>query len=291
VEFEAGHIVYEARSNPGVAKALHIRLAPRDDRTAIPFEAALVDGQLSVETFEDVYRGLARLCRVDLDPPFAVLVCVDALLPGEYEFFSVASSIRRNVPIYVYGGRGSASSIAEAIELGATGEATLDAVESLIRATSVPQAEPVPADREEDPGSADLERIAASEFLPMPAPACQEPAAVETIAGSTEGEPSSVAADDGPKEKSAEAAPPDQARVPWLHYADRPAREGPKRRSPPASGPDDSEEETARLAAPHAPLLTDAELEALMGDDIAAIAPAEESPHVGEDDLPQGDVP
>ena len=75
------------------------------------------------------------------------------------------------------------------------------------------------------------------------------------------------------REEADDKASAATVRVPWLRYGDGPARTPPKRSE---SSPNRSESprRSASKASPqHEPLLTDEELQALLGDDIAAITP------------------
>ena len=70
--------------------------------------------------------------------------------------------------------------------------------------------------------------------------------------------------------------------MPWQPYGDRPTRAAPQR-TPPTPAPAPAQEplpsaDADRETSPgrsSAPLLTEAELQALLGDDISAIAPDE----------------
>ncbi|MGH7185043.1 MAG: hypothetical protein ACREIB_02040, partial [Pseudomonadota bacterium] len=62
------------------------------------------------------------------------------------------------------------------------------------------------------------------------------------------------------------------ARVPWLRYGDRPARVAPPRRDLLPQSPD-FEPQTPNPPLSYEPLLTEEELNALISEDIAAIAP------------------
>lgn len=262
------------RSNPDFLKVLHIRPAPGDERTASDFDALLATTHLHVETCEDVYRGLARLCRPDLDPLGAVFVRVDVLQPAEFEFFTLASRVRQSVPVYVYSQRPSETSIAEAIQLGATGEANSETIHSL--ASGGPGLPPAFA----PPG--DLLGVEFDE-------AAQHP--TDDPVEATPPEQQELRPADGEIGESAEPAPmPSRARVPWLHYADRPKRAGPPLREPPDSGRNAPEDQTSRPVS-HEPLLTEAELQALLGDDIAAIAPAEDDDQGAKDEARREDGP
>jgi len=61
--------------------------------------------------------------------------------------------------------------------------------------------------------------------------------------------------------------------VPWLRHHERPVRRGPGRQEPEAGEQSASEAAAPARRSPTTPLLTEEELQALIGDDIAAIAP------------------
>jgi hypothetical protein len=72
-------------------------------------------------------------------------------------------------------------------------------------------------------------------------------------------------------------------RVPWLRYEDRPTRTAPKPPTVPSRKPPDADREPAAPKADQ-PLLTEAELQALLGGDISAVTPDE--PHKTAGDEP-----
>jgi len=248
----------------------------------------LASTSLHVENCGDLYRGLARLCHDDREVPRAVIVCVDGLGKAEMEFFSIVSRTCPRIYVYVYGDQRSASRIAAAIDLGATGEATDDVIRNLAATVTQPAAEsPRPAlpriVRPEEPAvealvSAQVPKDSPSSLVGLdhsapavsdepPVTAPSEPAATALA------EPSTKLADkpDGRQQVDDEASQ-DSVRVPWRRYKGGPVRKGPQQRMPPSDDAKATEHAKSRAPA-HEPLLTEEELQALIGDDIAAITP------------------
>ncbi len=292
--------MHQAKSNPDCPKVLHIQSVPPEDqaisRQVSEFDALLAESRLRVEACEDVYRGLARLCRPDADPPLLAFVCIDVLGPDEFEFFSLARRAQRGVPVYVYGAQPSRSLITKAIQLGATGEATTETLHAFVGGPSAPQAAPAPCDGPVSAALSESARKTAEVSSEVAPPGKQKPSGSETQTGGAPSEPRANRQDDGrPTSEGADPSAdqpevPSRARVPWLHYADRPKRAGPPGREPPASGLHAPEDRPTRPAS-HEPLLTEAELKALLADDIAAIAPSGEDDQADRDDTREGDEP
>ncbi len=291
-------VVANVMDNPAI-DILHIH--PELGEEAARINKLLESTSLVVEVCGDVYRGLARLCTWKPSPagerstPVAVVVCVDDLGPAEVEFFSIVARLRRGVPVYVYGSPQHDSRTAQAVELGATGRATEEAFRSLASAAVPPRVEPEMVDGQAEdavPGAAVAEAILPEPLLEGPAPL--EPAPVQPV----EVEPTAAEPDEAVvehPEKTEEVRPPGRARVPWLRYADQPVRTAPPRETPKPAAPAAEEPDEGRPAdqeppsrRPRAPLLTPAELQALIGDDIAAIAP-QEPEESGADDKDAGE--
>ncbi len=230
----------------------------------------LASTSLHVENCGDLYRGLARLCREDREVPRAVILGVDGLGKAEMEFFSIVSRTRPRTYVYVYGDQRSASRIAAAIDLGATGEATDDVIRNLAATVTQPAVEAlvsaqVPKDSPSSLAGLDHSAPTVSDEPPVTAPS--EPAATALA------EPSTKLADkpDGHQQVGDEASQ-DSVRVPWRRYKGGPVRKGPQQRKPPSDDAKATEHAKSRAPA-HEPLLTEEELQALIGDDIAAITP------------------
>ena len=186
--------------------------------------------RVNVQSFPDVYRGLAQICSDRSPDPQAVLVCVDDLVASELEFFSILARLRRDLPVYVYGQDRSKSRMARAMEFGATAEAT----ESLLRALAAS-----PAPKPEPALAPELEPVARDETVAL------------------EGE---ARYDRDPE--PTEAAP---VRVPWLRNPAAPGRKAPSSDtgSVQATDHDEPGDTTAGFCQP---LLTEEELQALLGD-------------------------
>ncbi len=257
---------------------VHIRSDPPQRGSVNPtvqaIEGMLASAPLKTEVLTDVYRGLAHLCTSDslraeeASQPCAVFVCVDDLGPAELEFFVVLGRLCPDLPVYVYGMEHSQARVDKAVELGATGQATGGVIRSLANTVAAP-----PAETSEPPVQEEIAAVAPSD---SPALADED---------EDEDEADTLATDAPPVEETKttvdQSSFDGSARVPWLRYADRPARRAPIRSVPvpPEALPDNQagDLENQRQYASE-PLLTDAELQALIGDDIddiAAIAPEE----------------
>ena len=198
--------------------------------------------RVNVQSFPDVYRGLAQICSDRSPDPQAVLVCVDDLVASELEFFSILARLRRDLPVYVYGQDRSKSRMARAMEFGATAEAT----ESLLRALAAS-----PAPKPEPALEPELEPDARDETGEHDETVTRD----ETVA--LEGE-----ARYDRDAKPTEAAP---VRVPWLRYAAAPGRKAPPRDTGSVQ-PTDHDGPSDTTAGFCQPLLTEEELQALLGD-------------------------
>jgi hypothetical protein len=254
------------------SKVLHIRPEPSGS-SADDMDARLASASLQVSTCGDVYRGLSRLCLSGPDDLRAVIVCVDGLVAADFEFFAIASRMYRGVPVYVYGRQRSTSQIARAIEVGAAEQVTEDIIAGLAARVFRPTPQPAIQEPGPRPGTP-----AVSAPPPVPTEPPEAPRRDSDIV-----ERSTGIVREGPLEESDHQASggvePDDAAdatpvpVPWLRHHERPVRRGPGRREPTAAEQSASEAATPTRRLPTAPLLTDEELQALMGDDIAAIAP------------------
>lgn len=267
-------------------------------------EGMFAAASLQPQILPDVYRGLARLCSADSSTSKwprqwrAVIVCVDNLAPAELEFFSVLRRKHPNVPVYVYGmehfesriqqaiGRGATGRVNEAVirqladaaRAGATETRELSGEASEVAAASLPCEPRILSDEPETAEAA----IRIADELEVDTPEESEVEDLGTRAPEQEGDSSET---ESCEEEDAELDADDDdevrgpARVPWLGYSNGPARRSPGRTPPPveasppkAKGVDEEARETCE------PLLTEDELQALLGgelDDIAAIAPQE----------------
>jgi len=85
-----------------------------------------------VEECGDVFRGLARMLRSEGDAADAAAVCVDALSAEEFEFFSILSRRRKDVPVFVYGAPHSEEKIERAIRIGAGARLTNETLSRVV---------------------------------------------------------------------------------------------------------------------------------------------------------------
>lgn len=273
----AWRLMSDTMSSSRQYEVLHIRPARvSDSREASPstaMDALLESLPLGIEISPDVYDGLARLCTPAPTGPQAVVVSMDCVGPPEMKLFTLLSSARRGLPVFVYGDEFQEAKIARAIESGATGRATEDVLRSLSPAAA-------PASLEFDEavtGSGPMESSAGWTTVPK----------ADADTGSTDEGLEDEKADPPvcEEEKITPEVKSSSVRVPWLRYADAPARTAPPRQQP---SPDEDEgtrqlEPDAPESSASAPLLTDEELRALLEDDIASIAPRE-PPGAGVDD-------
>lgn len=254
------------------SKVLHIRPEPSGP-SPDDMDARLASASLQVSPCGDVYRGLSRLCLTGPDDLRAVIVCVDGLVAADFEFFAIASRMYSGVPVYVYGCQRATSQIARAIELGAAEQVTEVIIAGLAARVFRPTPQPAVHEPVPRPGTP---AVSAPPLVPAEPPEAprSDADAVEWSTTSVPEEPldeSDHQASEGVEPDDATGAAP--ARVPWLRHDERPVRRGPGRLEPTAPEQSASEAAAPARRSPTAPLLTDEELQALMGDDIAAIAP------------------
>ena len=181
-----------------------------------------------------------------------VVVALECVGPRELPFFASTSRLRPGLAVLVRGHGENDPCVTRALESGATGVFVAEFWNTLVPPRSVevpmPAAPPV-----------SLEAV-------VPSVQVEKPPVEEVSALPDEAEEISEEAE------SSEA--PSTPRVPWLRYSDGPARTAPMTRTPPPPTP----VPPAPKAPPASesdcePLLTEEELEALMGDDISTIAP------------------
>lgn len=243
---------------------LHIGAEGASGAAAVSVAALATADDLCVETYGDVYRGLARLLRVSTGQFRAVIVCLDGLGAAEFEFFALLSRLRPTVPVYVHGRDGSQARIERAIRLGATAPVTEEVIRKLSDTPAMPilpanaPCDPISQTDEEMPPAerdADEDRLEPRRCTVPAAPVCEFDEPIERRDEPTEAH---------------EDAPSGRVRVPWLRHHDGPVRQGPRGKAPAAVEPVES---AAQRSAATEPLLTEEELQALLGDDIASIAP------------------
>jgi hypothetical protein len=251
-------------------RVLHVTGRGAESRGEV--ESKLEAAGLQVESCEDVYRALARIMRSLAARPAAVVVCLDGMGGKELDFFRLISRFDSSLRVYVYGGSRPESRFTDAAVESfkpAPPRPLLPDPDRVPSGTSRVRKEAIPAEpttiptAESERTREDVEKEPAVEEIRPAAPPHREPAT-----------PIVPAARDQIDEQGRDV-PSAPVRVPWLRYDDRPVRQPPP--APEAEAhepaPDSEDHPTAHLDSCE-PLLTRAELEALMGDDdIASIAP------------------
>jgi hypothetical protein len=258
--------VISSKLNPNTV-VLHIHSIPS-------LQAEDVDDRLAAASLEvngcgDVYRALARLAGSEVSRFRAVIVSLDGLDPSEFEFFSLVARLQRDLPVYVYAGPRSDSRVQKALDLGAAGRVTTEVIDSL----APPEEDRVASD--EEAGEPQI-HPAPDVAPPQAAPAKESPIAAE------ETEPAPADRDEEHR-KVEGGTVQGSVRVPWLRYEGRPARTAPRQADRPTQPAPEPETE-APASGVHRPLLTEEELQALIGDDISSVAP--DNPQTKRNDEP-----
>ncbi len=212
---------------------------------------AIAKADCRVVPCPDAYRAMARLGAPGDGGFLAVVVNVDRLESSEFEFFQLAARHYRGTPVYVCGQQTSKESIDRALRLGA--RKAVDAETLSEHLTPAAPHESITPPTPEPRPAPDVEVVEKEK------PAPSEGDTDTDSDNDTEDEPAPLKP---PLRVTPQARPKRAgvARVPWLRYEDAPQRTPPKRGGPsagkPASAPDEPEE----------PLLSPAELDALIGD-------------------------
>ncbi len=254
---------------------LHVRPASLEAGRTI--DAQLASLALEFDVCGDVYRALARLCAQPAGPTQTVILCVDNLTTPEFEFFNLAKKTRQGLNIYVYGNDKYGRRLIQAAESGADGQVTAETLPGIAGEVEADAATPQPAPRPEteteraDPADPELIR---GDSIHIQATRPETPAQFSDSATSVERghevEPrdeDQPGDDDRPGDDD-EDLHPEPARVPWLRRHDAPIRIAP---SSPDHDRDEAEDDHGSAQADRAePLLTEAEMRALMGDDQSA---------------------
>jgi len=231
-------------------------------RSTIAHLESTSDALPATDFCSDVYRALAKLLNAAGDAYVGVVVQLDGVGPRELAFFSILARSRRGLRILVQAGAGGESKIAKALQAGATGVLTAEFWREFAPRPAMPA--PIEVRVTADPPTVQL------------APPESDPG-VET-----------VEEDEAPPVEEDSEDTPSSPRVPWLRYADGPQRAAPPVRKPPAPIP--PAPAPSAPAPDYEPLLTDEELEALLSDDISAIAPRPTSTR-RRDERPEGGRP
>ncbi len=242
-------------------------------------EQSLVASARPVQTVHSVYHAMLHLIRGSTKSYKAAIICVDGIEHAELEFFTILAQQNACPPVYAYGHERSLPKLGKAVELGATGEATLDLVQQLVAIEVAPQPPSTPDIKDPEPTTLERQLLAAT---PKPEPDTTEPEPDETapaitddVADQTPPPPTRQPDETEPTIADAERA--DTAdetetpvRVPWRNddtTARRaPRRQPPPQRTPPAANESGAEQDNASQYEP-GPLLTEDELRALIGDD------------------------
>ncbi len=163
---------------------------------------------------------------------------------AEFEFFQLAATHYRDTPVYVFGSGQAQPKIESPLRLGA--RQVLDAADLVNVLKPAPAPEPFP---QVEPGPDQAEETRAAQPEPPP------------VVGGT-GEDGKSTQEEKPTELEPKGRQKRDrtARVPWLRYDDLPQRAPPKRDEPAEGKPESTPDE------PHEPLLTQEELDALLGD-------------------------
>ena len=189
----------------------------------------------TIDYCPDVYRALAGMGRLQ---PAAVIVAIDWLPESEFEFFRILHRRWRELPAFVLGADRSRSKIERAIEAGATGVLTEEALTRCL-------ADFHRAPSEATTGPPPMPATSPSEQTPNKKPDAFAPA-------------DNVFDTENASEKKR------RVRVPWVRYSGGPQR------VPPPGGPSAPPPRLGASCEEDAPLLSPEEIEALLGDDTAS---------------------
>lgn len=222
--------------------------------------AGLREAGCDVEAVPDVYRALARLVSCQPSTFRAIVVCVDRLDVGQFEFFQLASHHRRDTPLYVYAQAHAESKVATALRFGARAAVEPATVHGILPSVATETTQPAVA-----PPTVEA---AAGPAPPSVEPVTQELAAETGQSAAPPEEPSD--SDPAPEEKPVAdvtrqpakqtAQTKSTVRVPWLRYDDGPQR------TPPAKAAPKRAPEPPATPEPEPPLLSPEELKALIGE-------------------------
>ena len=269
-------------SNNLPSRVLHIRSSPCSAPMTDPLAALSAGSSPEVDECGHVYLGLARALADEDESIHAVVVCLDDLTKDEFELFTILGQRRRDVRLYVYSQAPGDDRVARAIALGATAQLTEQIVDQLSQAGATIV---TPEHHRREPVDAAAKRTATDEpATGQPASEslghAEQPPKIEELPIVQEREtappPVTNSAHDGAGET------PDRPRVPWQSYENKPERQKPSSPSeraqsqPPmhvAPAKDEFEPSPPTRQRSYEPLLSSEEMQALMSDDISAIAP------------------
>ena len=269
-------------SNNLPSRVLHIRSSPCSAPMTDPLAALSAGSSPEVDTCSHVYLGLARALADENESIHTVVVCLDDLTKDEFELFTILGQRRRDVRLYVYSQAPGDDRVARAIALGATAQLTEQIVDQLSQAGATIV---TPEHHRREPVDAAAKRTATDEpATGQPASEslgrAEQPPKIEELPIVQEREtappPVTNSAHDGAGET------PDRPRVPWQSYENKPERQKPSSPSeraqpqPPmraAPAKDEFDPSPPTRKRSYEPLLSSEEMQALMSDDISAIAP------------------
>ena len=236
-------------------RVLHVR--PPSSAGSAEIAGAIAEADCQAVPCPDVYRAMARLCSARNNRFCAVVVCVDRMESAEFEFFQLAATHYRDTPVYVFGSGQAQPKIESALRLGA--RQVLDAADLANVLKPAPAPEPFPQ-VEPEPDQAEETRAAQPEPDQAEETRAAQPEPPPVVGGT--GENGKSTQEEGPTELEPKGRKKRDrtARVPWLRYDDLPQRAPPKRDEPAEGKPESTPDE------PQGPLLTQEELDALLGD-------------------------
>jgi len=288
---------------------------PTSAIAADSIESLLLSSPLHVDHCSDVYRGLARLGQSGSKIYDIAIICVDGLSTMELEFFSIVARRYPHISVYVYCRLPSRVRLDRAIELGAAGLASAELIRSLVatQSTTPPdpkniQTETLQSQQQLVAGETPHEPIDEPAEKTTSAPEITRDEIADDNAESrhiatpnievVDNDEFEVEDDDYDLEEETDGENHDEpagpARVPWMRYQNTPTRQAPQPQSvrqPPRTH--DTVNDKPRIVPRRnidEPLLTDEELEALIGDDISAIVPNERDALVSDDSTDEENV-
>ena len=259
---------------------LHIAGSPLGaSPEALAVEKWIEQSGMGVSRCPHVYLGLAHTLGDSSGELIAIVVQVEDLSPGEFEFFSLVAQTRRNLPVLVYGSR-RPELVVRAMQSGATGLATRELVLALGARCEQQTKSNEPAIAQPPAAIPTVLEPPKTMDANMGDSAAQNAVHTERI-------------DIEPKE---DADRTESARVPWLRYSDGPERQRPTSKEDRRGSPsirDAHDAQTSNGSPPddderrYEPLLTEHELAALLGDDLDEAALQEREMLTGEGELPE----
>ena len=302
---QAGSADQQAGSGGSNGNVLHVRPHAGRSGCADDMATRLNSTGLSIDTCHDVYRALARAC-ADQQAGSAVqqagsaiqqagsavqqagsagsgkalramVLCMDVLGAAELEFFTVVARARPQLPIYIYGETAVGARLARAVESAVVSAVTdklfdqLTDVDSSAQAIETRTEEIVTGTQVVDTPPPTIDTALEDRLnLVSAAPVAPDaPAEVKKPADSPKDlvEERDALSDEDEPSREDEDKP---VQVPWLNRPDRPVRGKPVDRTPSRKPPepDVAKKENAPLRGAHEPLLTNEELQALLGDDL-----------------------